>query len=191
MSSRTVWAVLVIALVSSSLWAADAAPSPRGLVRGVKAQPDKAPDCTSLKSIVDSITRNCRTNDEKALAIYQFMLLAHYHHAYPEGGPVLREINSFGWSLCGGLQAEQSALWRAAGWKWRFIGWKGHTTGEAFYDGRWHYLDTFLKFYCWVPDANAPGGRTIASQEEMAKSAEAIDPAWQIRRCTAWRRMAG
>ena len=143
-------------------------------VKGIKALPDKAPDCTSLKSIVETITRGCKTNDDKAVAIYNFMQLAHYHRAYPEGGPVLREINSFGWSLCGGLQSEQSALWRSAGWKWRFVGWKGHTTGEAFYDGKWHYLDTFLKFYCWAPDPDAPGGRTIASQEEIAKNADSL-----------------
>ena len=38
------------------------------------------------------------------------------------------------------------------GWEWRFVGWPGHTTVEAKYDGRWHYLDVFLKFYAWMPD---------------------------------------
>lgn len=151
-----------------------AAAGPPGLVSRIKVLPDKAPDCSSLKAIVETITRGCASNDEKAVAIYNFMQLSQYHRAYPEGGPVLREINSFGWSLCGGLQAEQSALWRAAGWNWRFVGWQGHTTGEAFYDNKWHYLDIFLKFYVWTPDAAAPGGRTIASQEEMAKNAATL-----------------
>jgi hypothetical protein len=171
----------IMAGAGSLILAAEAAaPDARvpGLVKGIKALPDKAVDCTSLKAIVDSVTRGCKTNDDKAVAIYNFMLLGHYHRAYPEGGPVLREINSFGWSLCGGLQAEQSALWRAAGWKWRFVGWKGHTTGEAYYDDKWHYLDTFLKFYCWAPDAAAPGGRTIASQEAIAAGADSLMAAY-------------
>jgi hypothetical protein len=147
------------------------------LVRGITILPDKAPDCSSLKAIVESVTRGCKTNDEKAIAVYNFMRLTHYHRAYPSepgGIPVLKEINCYGWSLCGGLHAEQSALWRELGWKWRFVGWPGHTTVEAFYDGRWHYLDVFLKFYAWMPDANAPGGRTIASQADLAANPQEL-----------------
>ena len=42
----------------------------------------------------------------------------------------------------------------------------GHTTVEVYYDGRWHYLDVFLKFYVWMPDpthrpaAPSPANRT-------------------------------
>lgn len=151
-------------------------PLPR-LVRAIKVLPERAPDCSSLKSIVESVTRGCKTNDEKAIAIYNFMRLTHYHRAYPSepgGIPVLKEINCYGWSLCGGLHAEQSALWRELGWKWRFVGWPGHTTVEAFYDDRWHYLDVFLKFYAWMPDPSRPTGRTIAGQDDLAANAQAL-----------------
>jgi hypothetical protein len=140
-----------------------AEPSPAGQVSQIKVVNDKAPDCSTLKSIVESVTRDCKTNDDKAIALYNFMRLTHYHRAYPSeavGIPVLKEIHCYGWSLCGGLHAEQSALWRELGWDWRFVGWPGHTTVEAFYDGRWHYLDVFLKFYAWMPDPNQPGKRT-------------------------------
>ena len=148
-----------------------------GLVSQIKVLPDKAPDCSSLKSIVESITRDCKTNDEKAIAIYNFMQLSHYHFAYPgePGGlPVLKEINCYGWSLCGGLHSEQSALWRQLGWGWRFVGWNGHTTVEAHYDGKWHYLDVFLKFYAWKPDPDAPGGRTIAGEDDLTSNSEEL-----------------
>ena len=115
-----------------------ATPKVAGTVSGIKVLPDKAPDCSSLKAIVESVTRGCKTNDEKAIAIYNFMRLTHYHRAYPSeagGIPVLKEINCYGWSLCGGLHAEESALWREMGWNWRFVGWPGHTTVEAYYDG--------------------------------------------------------
>lgn len=165
---------LALFFVVATSTAADREPvsdSITGLVSGIKVLPDKAPDCSSLKAIVDSVTRGCKTNDEKAIAIYNFMRLTHYHRAYPSepgGIPVLKEINCYGWSLCGGLHAEQSALWHALGWKWRFVGWPGHTTVEAYYDGSWHYLDVFLKFYAWMPAPNQPGGRTIAGQDDLA-----------------------
>jgi hypothetical protein len=151
---------------------APALPQPEATVRQIKIVTDKAPDCSSLKSIVESVTRGCKTNDERAIAVYNFMLLAHYHHAYPneKGGlGALREINVYGWCLCGGLHTVEAALWRELGWGWRYVGWSnpGHTTIEAEYDGRWHYLDVFLKYYTWMPDAKAPGGRTIAGESDI------------------------
>ena len=172
-----VFAILIAATFPPAAGAAEENLKAPGLVAKIKVLPDKAPDCSSLKAIVESITRNCRTNDEKAIAIYNFMQLSHYHFAYPgePGGlSVLKEINCYGWSLCGGLHSEQSALWRQLGWGWRFVGWNGHTTVEANYDGNWHYLDVFLKFYAWQPDSNAPGGRTIAGEDELTKRSDEL-----------------
>ena len=143
------------------------------MVRQIKIVADKAPHCSSLKSIVESVTRGCKTNDERAIAIYNFVRMTHYHRDYPreEGGiAALKLINSYGWSLCGGLHTVQAALWRELGWPWRYIGWTspGHTTVEAQYDGRWHYLDVFLKFYVWKAAADAPGGH--APHGTVAKS---------------------
>ncbi len=183
----------IAVLVALSLFAANtiAADDP-GVkrVQGIKVLPDKAPDCSSLQSIVETVTRDCKTNDERAIAIYNFMRLTHYHRAYPSepgGIPVLKEINCYGWSLCGGLHAEESALWREMGWDWRFVGWPGHTTVEAFYDGRWHYLDVFLKFYAWMPDPKDPSRRTIAGEDDLAANPQqllldafVIDPARNV-----------
>ena len=127
--------------------------------------------------MANSVTRDCRTNDEKAIAIYNFMQLTHYHRAYPSepgGIPVLKEINVYGWSLCGGLHSETGSWRGELGWDWRFVGWDGHTTVEAGYDGRWHYLDIFLKFYAWMPDPAAPGGRTIAGEDDLNRNAGAL-----------------
>ena len=151
-------------------------------LHGVRIQPDQAPDCTSLTSIAASVTRGCTSNDAKAIAIYNFMQLSHYHHAYPQepgGVPALKVITNYGWSLCGGLHSTQSALWRTLGWEWRFVGWDGHTTVEAKYDDRWHYLDVFTKFYAWMPDGR--GGMTIAGEDELtAKPQELIESAMTL-----------
>ncbi len=164
-------------VLASNAPAAPANPAalPPAWVRAIKAQPDQAPDCASLQTMAESVTRGCSNNDAKAIAIYNFMQLTHYHRQYPSepgGLPVLKEIHCYGWSLCGGLHAEQSALWRELGWDWRFVGWDGHTTVEARYDDRWHYLDVFLKFYAWMPDGK--GGRTIAGEDDLQRDSQAL-----------------
>jgi hypothetical protein len=141
-------------------------------LQNVKVFCDRAPDCSSLESIVQSVTQGCRTDDERVIAIYNFCRYVEYHHAYPNepgGISALKFIHVYGWSLCGGEHTVMAALWEKAGYPWRYRGWSnpGHTTVEAFYGGRWHYLDTFLKFYAWMPDPKAPGGRTIAGQTDL------------------------
>ncbi len=167
--------IIITASLIGTAHAQTAALKPAGLVQQIKVLPDQAPDCTSLKTIAESVTRGCHNNDAKAIAIYNFMQLTHYHRQYPSepgGLPVLKEIHCFGWSLCGGLHAEQSALWRELGWDWRFVGWNGHTTVEAQYDDRWHDLDVFLKFYGWMPDGK--GGRTIAGEDDLNNNAQSL-----------------
>lgn len=159
---------------SASLVQPASSAQPARMVRQIKVLPDKAADTSSLQSIVQSVTRGARTNDEKAIALYNFATLASYHRAYPNepnGVEALKQFNVYGWSLCGGLHSSLGALYRAMGWEWRFVGWNnpGHTTIEAKYDGQWHYLDTFLKFYVWKKDPNAPGARTIASQDDIKR----------------------
>lgn len=165
-------ASLMILLSTAVVLADDASP---GTVSQIKVQPDRAPDSSSLHSIIAPITRDCKTNDEKAIAIYNYCMLTNYHLAYPSepgGIPALKEINCYGWSLCGGLHTVESALWIEAGWGHRYVGWNGHTTVEANYDGRWHYLDIFLKFYAWEPDGK--GGRTIASEDDLNRDSDAL-----------------
>jgi hypothetical protein len=148
-------------------------------VRQIKVVADRAPDCSSLKTIVQSVTRDCKTDDEKAIAIYNFMQLSHYHQGYPgeKGGlGALKEINVYGWSLCGGLHTIEAALWREMGWPWRYVGWSnpGHTTVEVKYGGRWHYFDSFLKFYTWMPADGFPGGRTVAGEQDIKDNPDLV-----------------
>ena len=147
-------------------------PALAGPLQNVKVLNDRAPDCSSLESIVRSVTRGCKTDDERVIAIYNFCRYIEYHHAYPNepgGISALKFIHVYGWGLCGGEHTVLAALWEKAGYPWRYRGWSspGHTTVEVSYGGRWHYLDTFLKFYAWMPDPQAPGGRTIAGQEDI------------------------
>ncbi len=178
MKAEVVMGLIVLMLAVGPEWAqppsaesAAVVAAPPGHVGRIKVQPDKAPDCSSLKSIAESVTRGCKTNDAKAIAIYNFMLLTHYHcpYAREDGGiPAIKEINVYGWGVCGGTSSVMSALWRQLGWSWRFVGWPGHTTVEARYEDRWHYLDAFLKWYVWMPDGK--GGWTVAGEEDILKN---------------------
>ena len=152
---------------AAGVQAADAAPE-NPVVKNIKVLPDKAPDCTTLSNIVATVTRGCKSNDDKMIAIDNFMRISHYHRAYPPGGPSLLWFNDYGWSLCGGLAGLQMSLYaQIPGWSWRPVSWPGHNMSEAKYDGAWHWVDCFQKYYTWRPDPNAPNGRTIASQDDI------------------------
>ena len=158
-------ALLAIALLAGPARAAQA----DNLVKAIKVLPDKAVDPSSLQTIVDSVTRGCQSNDDKMIAIDNFMRISHYHRAYPPGGPALLWFNNYGWSLCGGLAGLQMSLYsQIPGWSWRGVGGDGHNMSEAKYDGAWHWVDCFMKSYAWRPDA-APNGRTIASHDDIKK----------------------
>ena len=95
-------------------------------LQNIKVVNDRAPDCSSLEAIVASVTRGCKSDDERAIAIYNFCRYIYYHHAYPheKGGiSALKFINVYGWALCGGQHTVMAALWEKAGFKWRYRGW--------------------------------------------------------------------
>jgi hypothetical protein len=143
----------------------------RADVQAFKVTTDRTIDATSLESIVKQVCERAgaKTNDEKAIAIYEYLHNTVFHWAYPtENAPQsvgpLKVLNAYGWGLCGGQHTVLKALYETAGWECRYVGWPGHTTIEVKYDGKWHYFDVFLKCYYWTKDKSH-----VASQEEIAK----------------------
>src|SRR2546421_3688050 len=105
-----------------------------GEARGFKVTTDKTVDAGALETIVRDVMARAgaKTNDEKAIAIYEYLHNTIFHHAYPtEAAPLsvgpLKVINAYGWSLCGGQHTVLKALFEAAGFKCRYLGWPGHT----------------------------------------------------------------
>lgn len=139
-------------------------------VNSFKISTDQTIDASSLEIIVQQVIARAKakTNDQKAIAIYEYLHNTIFHWAYPTEdvpqtvGP-LKVINVYGWSLCGGEHAVLKALYEAAGWEARYVLWPGHETIEVKYDGRWHYFDVFLKCYYWSKDRTH-----VVSQEEIA-----------------------
>ena len=150
---------------------------------------DRTVDARSLESIVRDVVRlsGAKTNDEKAIAIHDWLHQAIFHHPYPVEKPPasvgpLKVLNVYGWGLCGGQHTVLKALFEAAGWTVRFRGWSdpGHTTIEVLYDGRWHYFDVFLKCYFWMKDRS-----TIAGQDDIVKDPSIVLDALKEKRVPA------
>lgn len=161
---------LCLGLLLLLIFHAASAPIALARVEGFKVTTDQTIDASSLQTIVwQVIARSgAKTNDEKAIAIYEYLHHTIFHWAYPTEaasqtvGP-LKVLNVYGWSLCGGEHAILKALYEAAGWEGRYVLWPGHETIEVKYDGRWHYFDVFLKCYYWSKDRTH-----VVSQEEIA-----------------------
>jgi hypothetical protein len=159
---------LVIALALSAL-AASAGPA-FGAAAEFKVTTDRTVDSSSLESIIKDVVRlsGAKTDDEKAIAIYDYLHATIFHFAYPvEKAPQtvgpLKVLDVYGWGLCGGQHTVLKALFETAGWPVRYRGWPGHTTIEVQYGGSWHYFDVFLKCYFWTKDR-----KTIAGQDDIS-----------------------
>ena len=160
---------IVVLLSSFTSW---------GAAGNFKVTTDRSVDASSLETIVQSVIARsgAKTNDEKAVAIYEWLHQAIFHGAYatepePQSVGPLKLLHVYGWGLCGGEHTVLKALFETVGWECRYVGWSdpGHTTIEVKYDGRWHYLDVFLKCYFWSKDRSH-----IASQEEIAADASIV-----------------
>lgn len=138
----------------------------------IKVTTDRTIDTSSLETIVQQVVARsgAKTNDEKAIALFDWLHATIFHAPCPtEKKPLtigpLKAINVYGWGLCGSEHTTLKALFETAGWPCRYVGWSdpGHSTIEVQYDGKWHYLDVFLKTYFWTKDRTH-----IASQDEIA-----------------------
>lgn len=147
-------------------------------VENFKVTTDHSIDASSLESVVQGVIARAgaKTNDEKAVAIYDYLHHTIFHWACPTEkspqsvGP-LKVLNVYGWGLCGSEHTVLKALYETAGWECRYVGWSdpGHSTIEVKYDGRWHYFDVFLKCYFWSHDKSH-----VVSQDEIASDASLV-----------------
>ena len=99
-------------------------------VENFKVTTSHSVDATSLENIVRDVAAqaDAKTNDEKAVAIYDWLHRAIFHQAYPtESAPQsvgpLKLLNVYGWGLCGGQHTVLKALYETAGWECRYVGW--------------------------------------------------------------------
>jgi hypothetical protein len=154
---RCALATLLVALAGT---AADAA------VRGPWVTTDRTVDCSSFESIARDILEPDMTDEQKAIAMYNFFRQQVYHYQnLPESREPLKTVNIMGNTLCGSQATCMKGLLTSIGLKTRVVSHPGHTFYEVFYDGQWHGYDTMTNFYVFTRGPN----RTVASFEQLNK----------------------
>jgi hypothetical protein len=117
-------------------------------------------DWYDVKSLVNEITRDCQTDEEKALAIWSWVHWKRFQREAHDDSSLnpVRGLNGYGYGICGHTSAWLKCLFTAAGLKARVWELTGHTISEAYYNGAWHMLDGNVKVFYLDRD-----NRTIAS----------------------------
>jgi len=133
-------------------------------VRGPWVTTDRTVDCSSSESIAQDTIKPGMSDEEKAIAMYDFFRQRVYHYRnLPESREPLKTINILGNTLCGSQGTCMKGLLASIGLEARVVSHPGHTFYEVFYDGQWHGYDTMTNFYVFTRGPK----RTVASFEQL------------------------
>ncbi|KKL48257.1 hypothetical protein LCGC14_2327310, partial [marine sediment metagenome] len=120
-------------------------------VVGPKVTTDASVDCSSVKSIVADVCRDAKTDQDKAVALFQFARrLMHHYPNRADGVAVhdtLRLLNTYGYSFCSQQAMLTVHLWKTAGLKGKIWTVPGHSTMQVEYDGGLHWFDLLIGGY--------------------------------------------
>ncbi len=167
-------------------------------VESIVVDTDRSVNCTSLETIVADVTRGCKTQQDKAIAIYNFMVRAvwmdwHSHRPLEMkniqyqgkrqdklvfANDPIKYIVVYGFCGCGPQAGVYGALCEAAGLKFRQLdpGF-GHVSGEVFCEGKWRWLDV------WLPAYVTDGKGEIYSYDEIMQDRTRFTKARDEGRC--------
>lgn len=140
-------------------------------------------DWYDAKTLAAEITRDCRTDEEKALAIWWWIRYRTFQRSPRDESAVhpVRALNGYGYGICGHVAAWMKCLWTAAGLQARMQELWGHTVSEAYYNGAWHMLDGNVKVFYLDRD-----NRTIASLATLEHDKGLIERAVHPREMEPW-----
>ena len=129
-------------------------------VESIVIDTDRSVNCASLETIVADVTRGCKGDQERAVAIYDFMvrmMWMHYDYDLPkemEKGRMrsvtdpLKALNVYGIGGCGMQSVVFSTLLKAAGLEPRQVApGFAHISNEVRWGGKWHWMDVWLPLY--------------------------------------------
>lgn len=134
-------------------------------------------------------TRGQPTAQDKAIALYQWMLTHQYHLMSPQeciypgeavdteksqSERIVHDANrarfSYGYGLCGTVHAWNEPYWNALGMPARRRAFPGHTNSEIFYDGSWHAFDTDMAGLLFRKDGVVAGYEDIIADPSLITS---------------------
>ncbi|HUU29990.1 MAG TPA: transglutaminase domain-containing protein [archaeon] len=123
-------------------------------------------DWYDISSMLAEINAGCTTDEEKALAIWEWVQWKRFQRSPNDESSInpVRNMNGYGYGICGHTAAWVKALAVAAGLKARIWEIAGHTISEVYYNDGWHMLDGNVKVFYLARD-----NRTIASLAELEK----------------------
>ncbi|MEX1098070.1 MAG: hypothetical protein WED34_18655 [Planctomycetales bacterium] len=146
-------------------------------VQGAWVATDRTVDCSSYDTIRRDLLKPDMTDEQKALALYDFFRQRVYHYKnLPETREPLKTVNIIGNTLCGSqATCMKGLLQEVAGLKTRVVSHPGHTFYEVYYDGKWHGFDTMTNFYVFTRGKGKD--RYVASFAELNKDPSLIKEA--------------
>jgi hypothetical protein len=143
-------------------------------VRGAWVSNDRTVDCSSYQTILRDVLKPAMTDEQKAIALYNFYRQMVYHYLnVGESREPVKCINVIGNTLCGSQATCMKGLLAAAGLKARVVSHPGHTFYEVYYGEKWHGYDTMTNFYVFTRG----DGRNVASFAELAADPSLIKDA--------------
>ncbi len=138
-------------------------------LKDVKVTTAASVDTSSFDAIVRDVCKAGMTDEEKAVALFNWFERSVYHSPTPAdvNQNAHKVINVYGGALSGTQGCQMAALCRAAGFEARVTCDEGggHTYYEVKYGGAWHGFDTMSRFFVYTRETP----RRIASFEAIDK----------------------
>jgi hypothetical protein len=126
-----------------------------------------------LDGLIEHITASCRSDREKAEALFHFVIDDIKDWYYPAQGVDLtvEDLNvlvwGFGFGFCYDLGRLQAGLWARAGLRSRIVGWPVHTVAEVYYDDSWHLYDLQHRNFYIKEDGSVAGFHDLQADPEL------------------------
>ena len=171
-------AVVLTAALGGLSWAAE-----EGVAAGIKVVSEKNVDVSSPEAILEAIIKPGMTDQQKAEAIFYFLVYRLYHHNAPQepsgdsgrkyDGEVtklmdtVKALNVYGHAICGSQSWYVNYMANAAGLKGRIGGVDGHTVPEIKYDNSWHLFDVDMMGFVRRKDGTVPSVDEISKDKSL------------------------
>jgi hypothetical protein len=142
----------------------------------------------TVEQCVAFATKGQKTDQDRAIALYLWLLTHQYHAASPQEWCVpgrtpnaarddqeqtVYDANrarfSYGYGLCGTVHAWNEPYWRALGFGVRRRAFPGHTNSEVQYGGSWHAFDTDMAGLVFRRDG------VVAGYDDIRKDPTLVD----------------
>lgn len=146
----------------------------------------------TVEDCVRASTAGTKDPQDRAIAMYLWLLSHQWHSASPQGWRVPgehpdtkrdtkyemveydanRSRFSYGYGLCGTVHSWNEPYWKALGMNARRRAFPGHTNSEIEYAGSWHAFDTDMAGLVFRPDGIVAGYEDIKQDVALATLAK-------------------